>query len=103
MEDNQENEAQDNREKELEQEIANIHSEEKQLEEKLEGEEKREEELQRELNEERHRHGRSVSLIFIINGEDFPLTVEQDIVLRKRAADERCEIGFGRPFGLFTR
>jgi hypothetical protein len=70
-------------EKKLEQEIAEVRADEKRLEEKLERDEKSEEELQRELNEEHRRHhDRSISLIFIINGEDFPLTVERDSVLK---------------------
>lgn len=74
-------------ERELEQEIAELRTQEKQLEDKLERDEKREEDLERELEKEHHHHhDRRISLIFIINGEDFPLTVEPDTAL-SRAVD----------------
>jgi hypothetical protein len=88
MKDDQPGETQDNqeraRERELEHEIAEIRSDEKQLEGKLERDEKREEELEQELSEQHRRHrDRHISLIFIINGENFPITVEPDSVLMK--------------------
>jgi hypothetical protein len=88
MKDDQQNdirsEREISREKELEQEIIQVRADEERLEEKLEQDEKREEELEHALDEEHHRHhNRHVSLIFIINGEDFPLTVEWDTVLQK--------------------
>lgn len=87
MKDDEPREAQDNpkksRERELEHEIAEIRADEKQLEDKLEKDEKRKEDLEHELSEQhRHHRDRHISLIFIINGENFPITVERDTVLR---------------------